>query len=308
MPAAMPAESPLPQVFDRGALRRHRERAARRLFGYDFLFREVAERLADRLLDVNRRFPLALDLGSRTGILAEVLQGRGGIETLVQSELSPTMAALARGKGNPTVVADAETLPFGPARFDLILSCLELHWVNDLPGVLAQIRYALKPDGLFLAAIFGGGTLAELRQALLEGEAAAAGGASPRVSPFVEVRDAGMLLQRAGFALPVVDADRIPVDYADPLRLMRDLSRMGEGNALQLRPRGFTRSATLIEAAERYPRRPDGRIEATFEVVYLTAWTPHESQQRPLRPGSAGRRLAEALEAEERPAGEKPGG
>ncbi len=294
-----------PRLFDRAALARHRDRRAAGFAAHDFLVREVAERLADRLDDVRRRFPVALDLGCRDGLMGRVLAGRGGIETLVQAELAPGMARAAAAAGGPAVVADEELLPFGPGSFDLVVSCLNLHWVNDLPGALAQIRYALKPDGLFLAALFGGGTLGALRQALLEGESQARGGVSPRVPPFVELRDAGALLQRAGFALPVADGDRIPVDWPDPLSLMRDLARMGEANVLAERPRHFTGSGTLLAAAERYPRRADGRVVADFEIVYLTAWAPHASQQKPLRPGSAAHRLATALDGLEQPAGER---
>lgn len=307
---AMPAPAPAPDtdgpplLFDRAALARHRDRRAAGFAGYDFLVREVAERLADRLSDVTRRFPVALDLGCRDGLLGRVLAGRGGVELLLQADLSPRMAALAARQG-PALVADEEALPFGGGRFDLVLSCLNLHWVNDLPGALAQIRHALKPDGLFLAALFGGGTLGSLRQALVEGEQAARGGAGVRVPPFVELRDAAHLLQRAGFALPVADADRIPVDWPDPLSLMRDLARMGEANVLRARPRHFTGSGTLLAAAERYPRRDDGRVEADFEIVFLTAWAPHAAQQQPLRPGSASNRLAEALGSREEPAGER---
>ncbi len=301
----------LPQPFDRRALRRHRDRAAAGLAGYDFLFREVGGRLLERLGDLKRRFPLALDLGCRRGLLAELLgedaKGPpGGIETLVQCDLSPVMAGYAAerpaGSGGPgrlVLAADEEALPFGPERFDLVVSCLSLQWVNDLPGALAQIRWALKPDGLFLAALFGGDTLLELRRALLDAETAERGGVSPRVSPFVDLRDAGALLQRAGFALPVADADRITVDWGSPLSLMRDLSRMGEGNALAERARHLTAPATLFAAAERYPRRADGRVEAEFEVVYLTGWAPAAGQQQPLRPGSAKASLAKALGGEE---------
>ena len=301
----MPAmtEAP-PRLFVRAALARQRQRRAAGFPAHDFLVREVAERLADRLDDVRRRFPVALDLGCRDGVLGGVLAGRGGIELLVQADLAPAMAGRAAARG-PAGVADEELLPFGPGRFDLVLSCLNLHWVNDLPGALAQIRYALKPDGLFLAALFGGGTLGRLRQALVGGEEAARGGASPRVPPFVELRDAAHLLQRAGFALPVADGDRIPVDWPDPLSLMRDLARMGEANVLAARPRQLTGSGTLLAAAERYPRRSDGRVVADFEIVYLTAWAPHASQQQPLRPGSAAARLATALESREEPAGER---
>jgi SAM-dependent methyltransferase len=293
-----------PRLFDRAALARHRDRRAAGFAAHDFLVREVAERLADRLDDVRRRFPVALDLGCRDGLMGRVLAGRGGIETLVQAELAPGMARAAAAGGGPVVLADEELLPFGPASFDLVVSCLNLHWVNDLPGALAQIRYALKPDGLFLGALFGGGTLGALRQALMEGESQVRGGVSPRVPPFVELRDAGALLQRAGFALPVADGDRIPVDWPDPLSLMRDLARMGEANVLAERPRHFTGSGTLLAAAGHYPRRADGRVVADFEIVYLTAWAPHASQQKPLRPGSAAHRLAAALEGREQPAGE----
>jgi NADH dehydrogenase [ubiquinone] 1 alpha subcomplex assembly factor 5 len=208
----------------------------------------------------------------------------------------------------PTLVAEAEALPFKPSVFDLVLSNLELHWANDLPGALLQLRQALKPDGLLIASLFGGETLSALRRALLEAELEEEGGASPRVAPFADLRDLGRLLQRAGFALPVVDNDKIEVTYADPLALMRDLRAMGESNALTERRRGFTRRATLARAAARYGElfpRPDGRIAAQFEIVTLTAWAPHESQPQPLAPGSARSRLAAALGTIEHPAGDK---
>ena len=295
-------------VFDRRLVRRHRDRAAAQLDGHDFLFREVAERLADRLDDVTRKFPLALDLGCHGGELADVLGPRGGIETLVQCDLSPAMARRAARAGRPTIAADEEYLPFAPRAFDLILSNLSLHWVNDLPGALIQIRQSLKPDGLFLAAMLGGGTLDELRQALLEAELATAGGASPRVSPFADLRDAGSLLQRAGFALPVVDGDTVTVAYRDIATLMHDLRGMGETNATHGRPRGLARRAVMAAASDLYRERfadRDGRLTASFQVVYLTAWAPHDSQQQALRPGSARSRLAEALGTTEIAAGDK---
>jgi SAM-dependent methyltransferase len=295
-------------VFDRRAVRRHRDRAAPGLAAHDFLFEEVAGRLAERLDDVTRRFPVALDLGCHGGSLASALGARGGVETLVQCDLSPAMARAAAANGHPTLAADEEALPFAAAGFDLVMSVLSLHWVNDLPGTLIQVRRALRPDGLFLGAMLGGETLGELRRALMEAELAAEGGASPRVSPFADVRDAGHLLQRAGFALPVADVDTITVTYAEALTLMRELRGMGESNAVAERRRGASRRATLLRAAEIYAERfaqADGRIPATFEVVYLTAWAPHPSQQKPLAPGSATDRLAEALETEEIPAGEK---
>lgn len=294
--------------FDRRAVRAHRDRAAAGLAEHDFLFREVADRLTDRLADITRRFPRALDLGCHGGEVARALGSRGGVETLIQCDLSPALCRTARANGHMTVCADEEALPFGRAAFDLVLSNLSLHWVNDLPGTLVQIRHCLKPDGLFLAALFAGQTLHELRDSLLEAELAVAGGVSPRVSPITDMRDLAALLQRAGFALPVVDSDTISVTYSDPFRLMQDLRGMGETNALTARPRSPTRRAVLFDAVARYSARhadADGRVPATFQVVYLTAWAPHESQQKPLRPGSARTRLADALGTEERSAGEK---
>lgn len=295
-------------VFDRRLVRLHRDRAAAALEAHDFLLREVAERLADRLEDVTRKFPRALDLGCHGGALAGILGRRGGIETLVQCDLSEAMARRARRNGRPTLVADEEALPFAPGSFDLVVSNLTLHWVNDLPGCLLQIRQILKPDGLFLATMLGGGTLGELRGVLLEAELAEAGGASPRISPFADVRDAGGLLQRAGFGLPVVDSDMLTVRYADILALMRDLRGMGETNAVLERDVRPPRRAVLARAAELYSARhadAEGRLPASFQVIYLTAWAPHESQQQPLRPGSARARLAAALDATELPAGDK---
>ncbi|TVR78180.1 MAG: methyltransferase domain-containing protein [Rhodospirillales bacterium] len=293
------------QVFDRRVIRLRRDRAAARLSDHDFLLAEVGERLADRLDDVRRRFPLALDLGCHTGTFGRCLQGRGGIERLVHADLSPSMAAAAPA---PAVAADEEVLPFGAGTFDAVFSLLSLHWVNDLPGALLQMRHALKPDGLLLAAMLGGDTLHELRTALMEAEVAVEGGLSPRVSPFADVRDAGMLLQRAGFALPVVDTETVTVSYSDPFKLMRDLRGMGAANAVLQRRRGMTRRATLMTAAARYADRfgdAEGRVPATFQVLYLTAWAPHPDQPRPLRPGSAAGRLADALGTEEVSAGEK---
>ena len=295
------------RVFDRKSVRRHRDRSAASLPDCDFLLREIAERLAERLEEVTRAFPLALDLGCRSGLLSETLGSRGGVEHLVQAELSQALARHAAENERSTVVADEEALPFGSNSFDLVLSLLSLHWVNDLPGALLQIRHALKPDGLFLAALFGGETLRELRAVLLEAESEIESGASPRVSPFAELRDAGGLLQRAGFALPVADMDTITVRYPDALALMRDLRGMGESNAVIGRRPGLSRRATLARAAALYEerhRQADGKIPATFQVIFLTGWAPHESQQKPLAPGSAKTRLAEVLESEERAAGE----
>ncbi len=296
-------------VFNRAAVRQHRDRAAAGLGAHDFLLIEAAERLADRLDDVTRKFPLALDLGCHGGEIGRSLAGRGGIETLIQGDLSPSMARLAAGTGAPGLACDEEALPFTDGAFDLILSNLSLHWVNDLPGALIQIRRALKPDGLFLATALGGQTLNELRTALFQAETEIEGGLSPRFSPLIDVRDLGNLLTRAGFALPVVDAETVTVSYDSPLKLLHDLRGMGEANANRDRRRGFSRRATLLRALEIYMETfagPDGRVPATFDILTVTAWAPDPSQQRPLKPGSAQSRLAEALESEEIPGGEKP--
>jgi NADH dehydrogenase [ubiquinone] 1 alpha subcomplex assembly factor 5 len=289
--------------FDRAAVRAHRDRAAASFSRHDFLFAEVAERLADRLDDMTRRFPSALDLGSHDGVLARTLRGRGGIQTLVQLDLSPAMARSARRFG-PSLAADEERLPFCAAAFDAVLSCLSLHWVNDLPGALIQARRALKPDGLFLAAMLGAGTLAELRAALIAAESETSGGAAPRVSPFADLGDAAALLQRAGFALPVADSDTVTVTYPDALRLMQDLRAMGEANALHERPRGCGGRSALARTAAHYAEHSGTvqgqRIAATFRILYLTAWAPHPTQPKPLAPGSAQARLADALGATEK--------
>ena len=297
--------------FDRKSVRAHRDRAAENIGDHDFLLGEVAARLSERLDDIKRDFACVLDLGCHGGALGERLAGRDGIETIVQCDLSPAMARQAADKNRGfalSLAADEEFLPFADGSFDSVLSNLSLHWVNDLPGALIQIRRVLKPDGLFIGAMLGGETLAELRQALMEAELANEGGVSPRVSPFADVRDAGDLLLRAGFALPVADSDPITVTYPDALSLMRELRAMGEANAVRSRRHGFSRRATLTQAAALYQTRHadrQGRIPATFEIVYLGAWAPDDSQQKPLRPGSASRRLADALATEERPTGDK---
>ncbi len=292
-------------VFDRRAVRLHRERAARRFAEFDFLMRAGAERLADRLADMTGRFPLALELGTHGDVLRAAIDPRAGIETLISADIAAGFAARALGPG---LVADEEFLPFAGERFDLVLSNLSLHWVNDLPGALIQIRNCLRPDGLLLASLLGGPTLNELRTCLIEAEAEITGGASPRVSPFVELRDAGALLQRAGFALPVIDSDMLTVTYADAFALMRDLRGMGETNAVAARARHVTRRAILLRASALYAERfaaGDGRINATFDIVTLTGWAPAATQPKPLKPGSAATRLADALASRERQAGEK---
>ena len=281
-------------LFDPALVRRRIARAQRS--GYaGFLLERVAEDLEDRLAAVTRSFPVGLDLGTPLPLVSERLLQSGRVERMIRLAPIPEPAG--------SVVGDPEVLPFGGnAGFDLAVSALALQHVNDLPGALLQVRRALKPDGLFLAGLLGGATLTELRQAFLQAESETEGGASPRVAPFAELRDLGGLLQRAGFALPVVDADTITVRYGDPFALMRDLRAMGLTNALHDRRRVPLRRATLMRAAAIYAERfsdPDGRLRATFEILWLSGWAPHESQQKPLRPGSAKLRLADALGAAE---------
>ena len=276
-----------PQIFDRVSVRRNRDRAASGFTAHAFLYDEVASRLIERLQLIQRPFPTALVLGARTGGFAASLAGQFGIQTCLQAEASPQMLAEAQG---PRVVADEEWLPFADASLDLIISPLSLHTCNDLPGVLAQARRALKPDGLFLGALFGLGTLAPLRDAFLAAEAALGVGSSPHVAPFTEVRDAGGLLQRAGFALPVADAEPITVTYENPLRLLADLRGMGEANALQDRSRLTLRRGVLFEALQRLSGQP-----IPFEIIFLAGWAPDASQQQPLAPGSGQVSLAKTL-------------
>jgi SAM-dependent methyltransferase len=221
------------------------------------------------------------------------------------------MSAAALDNAFPRVVADEETLPFADGSIDLVVSALALQWINDLPGTLIQIRRALKPDGLLLAAMLGGDSLTELREAFASAESELEGGLSPRVAPFADLRELGALMQRAGFALPVVDSDRLTVRYDSAFALMRDLRAMGATNVLTERRRTPLRRATLMRMAHIYAERfsdPDGRVRATFEIAWLSGWSPHASQQKPLKPGSAAQRLADALGTKEIPAGDKAGG
>jgi NADH dehydrogenase [ubiquinone] 1 alpha subcomplex assembly factor 5 len=289
-------EKPATELFDRRAWRAHRERATR-AGAVDFLHDEVAERLIDRLDLANREFPRVLDLGARHGALGHALKKRPGAEWVVAAE--PSLAFLASAP-KPSVAADPELVPFADASFDLVISNLLLHWAGDLPGALVQLRRALKPDGLLLAAMLGGQTLIELRTVLFEAELAEEDGVSPRVSPAIQLADAAALLQRAGFALPVADSETLTVAYPDLLALLRDLRGMGETNALAARRRGLLHRATLAYAASLYAERfsgSDGRITATFEVLFLCGWAPAASQPQPLPRGSAQFRLADALKS-----------
>jgi SAM-dependent methyltransferase len=292
-------ESPI--IFDRLLQHRRRERAAA-LPPATFLLEHVAAELVDRLSVVLRRFDLVVDLGTPADAVRAALRRLDSVGTVIGADIIP--------RGKPFVVADEEALPFGDASIDLVVSGLALQFVNDLPGVLLQIRRALKPDGLFLAALFGGETLTELRQSCAAAESEIEGGASPRVAPFADLREAGALLQRAGFALPVADVDRVSVRYASAFNLMQDLRRMGATNPLVARRRTPLRRTTLMRMAEIYAQRfadADGRIRATFDIVWLSGWAPHPDQQQPLRPGSAQARLADALGTREISAGEKTG-
>lgn len=255
-----------------------------------------------RLEGIMRRFPLAVDLSARTGAFAQALaasDAREKVDLLIETDLSAPMLA----RGGARVIADEERLPFKSGSLDLVVSSLSLHWTNDLIGALVQARLALKPDGLFIGAFFGGATLTELRQSLLSAEAELSNGASMRVSPFAEPSDAGGLLQRAGFALPVADVDRVTVRYAHPAELLRDLRAMGETNVLLERSRTPLTRRVLGRALELYAdafTEADGRVRATFEIITVTGWSPHESQQKPLPRGSAKMRLADALGTTER--------
>lgn len=287
-------------LFDRALHRKRLDRGAGLYPAADFLKRRAADDAADRLTSIMRHFPLAVDLGARTGGFAAALaqsEAAARVGTLIEADLS---ASMLFGRPAISLVADEERLPFADASVDLVTSLLNLHWTNDLVGALIQIRRALKPDGLFLGALFGGETLTELRQSLLQAEIEVFGGAGPRVSPFADAIDGAGLLQRAGFALPVADIDRVTVRYDHPVKLMADLRAMGETNVLFDRNRRPLTRTVLGRMSELYAERfalPDGRIPATFEIISLTGWAPHESQQKPLKPGSAKMRLADALGA-----------
>ena len=267
-----------PVLFDRSLLARRQRRAGQA--PETFLLERVADDLADRLAAVNRSFVDAADIWTPGA----------GLRPYFAGGLSQLEHLGAPGTG--------ETLPLAPQSLDLALSALAFQFVNDLPGLLVQIRRALRPDGLLLAAMIGGDTLTELRQSFAAAEAECEGGVSPRVAPFADLRDVGGLLQRAGFALPVTDVDRIVVRYASAFGLMQDLRRMGAANSLVERRRAPTRRATLLRMAEIYAERfadPDGRVRATFDIIWLSGWAPHESQQKPLKPGSATASLEEAV-------------
>jgi len=299
-----------PRLFDRARHRRRLDRAAPRYAQAKFLKVRTAEDLVARLEAVKRAFPVVVDLGARDGAFARALAASDAaakVGVLIETDLSLAMLAPRAGL---RLVADEERLPFAPASLDLVVSALALHWTNDFVGALVQIRQALKPDGLFLGAILGGATLTELRQALTTAELELRGGAGPRVSPFADAYDAAGLLQRAGFALPVADVDRVMVTYDHLLPLLADLRAMGETSVLAEGSDRPLSRAIVGRAAELYAERfagADGRLVASFEIITLTGWAPHPDQPKPLRPGSAQARLADALGVVEHEAGEKAG-
>ena len=286
-------------IFDRAAIAAHRRRALKNGdHNAAFLLDIAATELAERLSVVERQFDRAIELHGATGKAAKAALALGKIGQLDRVEAEADYGT----KGEVSIVAPLEEVPLEPQSANLIIAPLSLHLTNDTPGVFIQIRRALKPDGLFLAAIPGAGTLQELRDVLLATEAEMTGGASPRVIPFADVRDVGSLLQRAGFSLPVIDAESYTVRYDSIFPLMKDLRAMGMANPLAARSRKPLSRAFFLRAAEIYAERysdPDGRIRATFSIIYVSGWAPHESQQKPLQPGSAKARLADALRVEE---------
>lgn len=298
------AMSPGPMIFDRRLLHVRQSRA-RALGPAVFLLDHAAAELAERLSAVMRRFELAVDLGTPTDAVRRALAASGKIGAIVAAA-----DALDRDSSYLRVAADEEALPFADQSLDLVVSALSLQFVNDLPGTLIQIRRALKPDGLMLAALIGGDSLTELREVFAAAETEIEGGVSPRVAPFADLRQLGELLQRAGFALPVIDSERLIVRYDSVFGLVRDLRHMGATNVLIERRRKPLKRATVQRMAQLYAERfadPDGRIRASFEIIWLSGWVPHESQQKPLRPGTAARRLSDALNTKEISAGEKTG-
>jgi NADH dehydrogenase [ubiquinone] 1 alpha subcomplex assembly factor 5 len=292
-------------LFDRRLLRARRARFATEIAAHEFLLSHVAREIAERVGLVLRSFPLALDLGAYHGLLGQKVAALPSVGAMLYAESAYALAALCP---SPSLVCDEDLLPFKEASLNLIVSGLALHRVNDLPGALVQIRRALSPDGLFIAGLLGARALIELRQALIEAEAETEGGASPRVAPFGDVRDYGALLQRAGFALPVADAEVLKVPYPSPRELMREIRVLGGGNVLSERSKAPLSRRTLDRAEAIYRDRhatPDGGVSATFEIVYLFGSGPDPSQQKPLKPGSAAARLADALHTTEHSAGDK---
>jgi SAM-dependent methyltransferase len=292
-----------PRLFDRSLLAARRHRAAKDFAQAQFLRDRSIEDTLSTLAAINRRFDVALDMSAADGRFGRALatsDAAARVGLLIEGELSPALSAQQSGPAR--LIMDEEWLPFADDSLGLVVSVLGLHSVNDLPGVLVQVRRALTPDGLFIGTLFGGETLKELRGCLMEAELEVRGGYGPRIAPFAEGPDLIDLLRRTGFSMPVVDSDRVEVSYEHPLRLLADLRAMGEGNVLIDRPRKGLSRAILHKMSELYFARfadAEGRVTATFEIITLSGWKPHESQQKPLKPGSAKTRLADALGVKE---------
>lgn len=288
-------------MFDRARITRNRDRASSRFREYAFLKGRESTQLLERLNDTSREFERALDIGAHDGQACEALRESGKVKNIIALEAAPGMLTRLLANGFDTASWQAENLDFPDARFDLVTSILALHWINDLPGLLSEVRRVLVPDGLFLACLFGGGSLSELRAALIEAESEITGGISPRLSPLPGLQDMAGLLQRAGFALPVADVERVTVRYSHPMKLLEDLKGMGEQAAFAPREgqaRHPLSRRILARMSEIYAARfsdPDGKVRATFEIIWLSGWAPHESQPKPLRPGSGKFSLAAAV-------------
>lgn len=298
MPSPAAPTPQAPRLFDRARLARNRDRAAATYSKYAFLKARVSSDIADRLKDTSHTFGKALDLGAHDGQLAALLAQGDQVGSVEAGDISSGMVRLAQAKGITARLMDEEAIDAEPGSLDLIVSALSLHWVNDLPGTLVQIRKALKPDGLFLGALFGAGTLAELRTCLIEAETELKGGIAPRISPLPGLKDMAGLMQRAGFALPVVDRDLVTVRYQTPWRLLEDLKGMAERAAFAAGAGQPLPRRVLMRAMDLYQQEycdPDGRVRASFEIVHLSGWAPSENQPKPLKPGSARVSLAEAV-------------
>ncbi len=298
-----------PRLFDRQLLARRRNRAAPKLAYYNFLVRRAFEDMCDRVDSIMRDFDRAAILGGGPGLVDELgtHPAAAKIGWLTQSDLTSNVAVRL---DRPALALDEEALPFAEESLDLVLAPWGLHWTNDLPGVLVQINHALKPDGFFAASLLGGSTLTELRQCLMTAESELTGGVDARVSPYAGTFDMAALLQRAGFAMPVADVDRVTVRYDNAFALMADLRGMGETSVLADRPAKPASRALFVRAAQLYTEKfsdPDGRIRATFEIIHAAGWAPHPDQPKPKRPGSATHRLADALGVTEKSLGEKAG-
>jgi len=307
---APPREDGPPRLFDRRLLRRRKDRASGEFIDYDFLHARVADDLLDRIESVSRDFDTCLVIGGG-GAVGRALKDRPAakrkIGAMIEAELSPSMARLSQTR---SVALDEEFLPVKEQSVDLVLSCLSLHWANDVVGALIQLNYALKPDGFFAGALFGGATLTELRQAMKQAEDEIGREPEQRVSPFADAIDMAGLLSRAGFAMPVSDVDRVTARYGNSFVLMRDLRKMGETSVLDQRPRTPGVKSLFVKTAEAYSHAfadEDGKVPATFELVHFAGWAPHPDQPKPKRPGSAKVRLADALGVSERSAGDRAG-